>query len=103
MSRLACAFEIPVTVTRRVLKLTRRPCHRRLGHPVTDTAREEAHRTNARCDAHRDDRDFGDRFPNLSTQHLHEPGLRHSQVAFVLCSSEADFHKIKTVRTNAMP
>jgi hypothetical protein len=61
------AFEFPVTVTRRVLKLTRQPCHRRLGHPVTDAALEEAQRASA------------------------------------WCSSEADFHKIKTVRTNAMP
>jgi hypothetical protein len=31
------------------------------------------------------------------------PGLRRSRVASDLCSSEADFDKIKTVRANAMP
>ncbi|MCH0559380.1 MULTISPECIES: hypothetical protein [Streptomyces] len=46
---------VPVTVACRVLKLARRPYHRRLDQPVTDAMLEEAYRTNMLLDAHRDD------------------------------------------------
>jgi putative transposase len=53
---------IPVTVTCRVLKLTRRPCYRWLERPVTDGEFEQAARANALFDAHREDPGFGYRF-----------------------------------------
>ncbi len=54
---------VPVTVACRVLKLARQPYYRRLDQPVTDAVLEEAHRANALFDAHRDDPEFGYRFP----------------------------------------
>ncbi|MFD4948593.1 hypothetical protein ACFWNT_40335 [Streptomyces sp. NPDC058409] len=57
------AGRIPVTVTCQVLKLTTQPHYRRLGHPVTNTVLKEAHRANASFDAHRDNPEFGYRFP----------------------------------------
>ncbi|MFE4686586.1 hypothetical protein ACFRNJ_38320 [Streptomyces sp. NPDC056721] len=61
MKELA-AGGIPVTVTCRVLQLARQPYHRWLSQPVTDAVLEEASRTNALSDAHRDDSEFGYRF-----------------------------------------
>ncbi|WGP04656.1 IS3 family transposase [Bacillus subtilis] len=52
---------IPVTVTCRVLKLSRQPYYRWLKHPVTDAELVEAYRANALFDAHRDDPEFGHR------------------------------------------
>ena len=52
---------IPVTVTCRVLKLSRQPYYRWLAHPVTDSEVVEAYRANALFDAHRDDPEFGRR------------------------------------------
>lgn len=51
---------IPVTVTRRVLKLSRQPYYRWLG-PITDSEVVEAYRANALFDAHKDDPEFGHR------------------------------------------
>ncbi|MFI6653821.1 IS3 family transposase [Streptomyces sp. NPDC050529] len=53
---------VPVTVACRVLKLARQPLYRWLDKPVTDAAVEEAYRSNALFDAHREDPEFGYRF-----------------------------------------
>jgi putative transposase len=52
---------IPVTVTCRVLKLSRQPYYRWLAAPITDSEVAEAYRANALFDAHRDDPEFGHR------------------------------------------
>ncbi len=53
---------IPVTVTRRVLKLCRQHHYRWRDNPVTDPLLDEAHLTNAILDAHAGDPKFGFRF-----------------------------------------
>ena len=53
---------IPVTVTCRVLKITRAPYYRWLAQSVTPAELVEAYRANALFDAHRDDPEFGYRF-----------------------------------------
>ena len=58
MTELAAAG-IPVTVTCRVLKLSRQPYYRWLATPITPTEVVEAYRANALFDAHRDDPEFG--------------------------------------------
>lgn len=60
MSELAAAG-IPVTVTCRVLKLSRQPYYRWLAAPITASEVAEAYRANALFDAHRDDPEFGHR------------------------------------------
>lgn len=55
------AAGIPVTVTRRVLKLSRQPYYRWLTDPVTPSEVVEVYRANALFDAHRDDLEFGHR------------------------------------------
>ncbi|GAA2518628.1 hypothetical protein [Rarobacter incanus] len=60
MTELAEA-EIPVTVTCRVLKLSRQPYYRWLAAPITPSELVEAYRANAIFDAHRDDPEFGHR------------------------------------------
>ena len=52
---------IPVTVTCRVLKLSRQPYYRWLQGPITPSELVEAYRANALFDAHRDDPEFGHR------------------------------------------
>jgi transposase InsO family protein len=52
---------IPVTVTCRVLKLSRQPYYRWLAAPITESEVVEAYRANALFDAHRDDPEFGHR------------------------------------------
>lgn len=52
---------IPVTVTCRVLKLSRQPYYRWVASPVTDAEITEAYRANALFDAHHDDPEFGHR------------------------------------------
>src|SRR5699024_755401 len=52
---------IPVTVTCRVLKLSRQPYYRWLQDPVTGAELVEAYRANALFDAHRHDPEFGHR------------------------------------------
>jgi putative transposase len=52
---------IPVTVTCRVLKLSRQPYYRWLNQPVTNAELVEAYRANALFDAHKDDAEFGHR------------------------------------------
>ena len=58
MSELA-ADGIPVTVTCRVLKLSRQPYYRWLAAPVTEAEVTQAYRANALFDAHHDDPEFG--------------------------------------------
>jgi putative transposase len=53
---------ISVTVTCRVLKISRQPYYRWLANPVTDAEVTAAYRANALFDAHRDDPEFGYRF-----------------------------------------
>jgi transposase InsO family protein len=53
---------VPVTVTRRVLKLCRAQYYRWLNEPITDRQLDEAWLANAIFDAHRDDPEFGYRF-----------------------------------------
>ena len=60
MTELAAAG-IPVTVTCRVLKLSRQPYYRWLADPITSSEVVEAYRANALFDAHRDDPEFGHR------------------------------------------
>lgn len=60
MTELAAAG-IPVTVTCRVLKLSRQPYYRWLANPITPSEVVEAYRANALFDAHRDDPEFGHR------------------------------------------
>ena len=52
---------IPVTVTCRVLTLSRQPYYRWLRLPVTNAELIEAYRANALFDAHKDDAEFGHR------------------------------------------
>ena len=60
MTELAAAG-IPVTVTCRVLKLSRQPYYRWLAVPITPSEVVEAYRANALFDAHREDPEFGHR------------------------------------------
>ena len=60
MTELAAAG-IPVTVTCRVLKLSRQPYYRWLAAPITPSEVVEAYRANALFDAHKDDPEFGHR------------------------------------------
>jgi len=53
---------VPVTVTCRVLKISRQPYNRWLVCPITDVELDEAYLANAIFDAHRDDPEFGYRF-----------------------------------------
>ena len=54
-------IEIPVTVTCRVLKLSRQPYYRWLANPITDSEVVEAYRADALSNAHQDDPEFGHR------------------------------------------
>ncbi|QYG10462.1 hypothetical protein [Microbacterium sp. PAMC22086] len=58
MTELA-ASGIPVTVTCRVLKLSRQPYYRWLADPIRPSEVVEAYRANALFDAHKDDPEFG--------------------------------------------
>lgn len=53
---------IPVTVTCRVLNLSRQPYYRWLNQPISNTGLNKAHLANTVFDAHRDDPEFGYRF-----------------------------------------
>ncbi|WNB87911.1 IS3 family transposase [Glutamicibacter protophormiae] len=61
VSELA-ADGIPVSVSLRVLKLSRQPYYRWRNQGVTTAELAEAYRANALFDAHRDDPEFGSRF-----------------------------------------
>ncbi|PDQ34287.1 MAG: hypothetical protein B5766_11605 [Candidatus Lumbricidophila eiseniae] len=60
VSELAAAG-IPVTVTCRVLKLSRQPYYRWRADPIMPSEVVEAYRANALFDAHKDDPEFGHR------------------------------------------
>lgn len=60
--RELAADGIPVAVTCRVLGIARQPYYRWLADPITTTDLEQAYRSNALFDAHRDDPEFGYRF-----------------------------------------
>jgi hypothetical protein len=53
---------VPVTVTCRVLKISRQPYYRWVDSPLTDAELDEVWLANAIVDAHRDDPEFGYRF-----------------------------------------
>lgn len=63
---------IPVTVTCRVLKLSRQPYYRWLANPITPSEVVEAYRANALFDAHRDDPEFGHRLLADEARHVGE-------------------------------
>lgn len=83
MKELA-ADEIPVTVTCRVLKLSRQPYYRWLNNAVTVADRIEAQRANALFDAHRDDPEFGYRFLADEAEAAGEP--MSGRTAWRICS-----------------
>jgi putative transposase len=56
-------IRVPVSVTCRVLKIARQPYYRWFEQPVTAAELHEAYLANAIFDAHRDDPEFGYRFP----------------------------------------
>lgn len=64
---------IPVTVTCRVLKLSRQPYYRWLKDPITLSEVVEAYRANALFDAHRDDPEFGHRLLADEAREAGEP------------------------------
>jgi len=66
------AAGIPVTVTCRVLKLSRQPYYRWLAGPITDSEVVEAYRANALFDAHKDDPEFGHRLLADEARHAGE-------------------------------
>jgi putative transposase len=76
---------IPVTVTCRVLKIARQPYYRWLAHPVTDTELDEACRSNALFDAHKDDPEFGYRYLLDEARDAGEPMA--ARTAWRICSS----------------
>ena len=62
-----------MTVTCRVLKLSRQPYYRWLADPITNTEAVEAYRANALFDAHRDDPEFGHRLLADEAREAGEP------------------------------
>ncbi|GAA4970516.1 hypothetical protein GCM10023225_10660 [Kineococcus glutinatus] len=71
--RELAAEGIPVAITCRVLKIARQHYYRWLAQPVTPAELEEAYRTNALHDAHREDPEFGYRY-------LHEEAAEAGEV-----------------------
>ncbi|MGV0869106.1 IS3 family transposase [Corynebacterium kalidii] len=67
------AAGIPVTVTCRVLKLSRQPYCRWLADPVTPNEVVEAYRANALFDAHKDSPEFGHRLLADEARDVGEP------------------------------
>lgn len=61
-----------MTVTCRVLKLSRQPYYRWLANPITPSEVVEAYRANALFDAHRDDPEFGHRLLADEARHVGE-------------------------------
>lgn len=96
MSELA-VDGVPVSVTLRVLKLSRQPYYRWLARPVTDAELVTAHRANALFDAHRDDPEFGYRF---LADEARDAGVSMSErTAWKICSQNrwwSAFGKKKT-------
>jgi len=80
---------IPVTVTCRVLNLSRAPYYRWLADPVTDSEWRQAHLANALFDAHRDDPEFGYRF--LADEARAVGHVFADRTAWKLCSANSWF------------
>ena len=78
---------IPVTVTCRVLKLSRQPYYRWLANPVTAAELKRAYRANALFDAHRDDPEFGYRF--LADEAREAGQAMAERTAWRICSANA--------------
>ena len=76
---------VPVTVTCRVLNLTRQPYYRWLANPVTNAELVEAYRANALFHAHRDDPEFGYRFLLDEARDAGEPMA--DRTAWRICSN----------------
>ena len=76
---------IPVTVTCRVLKITRAPYYRWLARPVTNAELDWAYRANALFDAHRDDPEFGYRY--LLDEARAAGEAMSDRTAWALCSA----------------
>ena len=76
---------VPVTVTCRVLKIARQPYYRWLASPLSAAVLEEAYRSNALFDAHRDDPEFGYRFLVDEAQNAGESMA--ARTAWRICSS----------------
>jgi putative transposase len=76
---------IPVTVTCRVLKITRAPYYRWLTKPMTTAELVEAYRANALFDAHRDDPEFGYRYLLDEARAVGEPMT--ARTAWAICSA----------------
>ncbi|MET8354428.1 DDE-type integrase/transposase/recombinase [Micromonospora sp. NPDC005206] len=83
MSELA-ADGIPVAVTCRVLKIARQPYYRWLARRVTAAELEQAYRTDALFDAHRDDPEFGYRFLADEARAAGQPMVERT--AWKICS-----------------
>lgn len=75
---------VPVTVTCRVLKITRAPYYRWLAAPVTDAEWAAAHRANALFDAHTDDPEFGHRL--LADEAREQGQVMANRTAWRICS-----------------
>ena len=78
---------IPVTMTCQVLKIARQPYYRWLENPITTAELDEAYRTNALFDAHRDDPEFGYRFFVDKARDAGE--LMTPRTAWKICSSNS--------------
>ena len=76
---------IPVTVTCRVLKMSRQPYYRWLAAPVTTAELARAYRANALHDAHTDDREFGYRLLVDEAADAGQPMA--ARTAWAICSS----------------
>jgi len=74
---------IPVTVTRRVLKIAHQPYYRWLQAPVTAADLTAAHRANALFDAHRDDPALSYRF--LADEAAIAGQVRSQRTAWKIC------------------
>ena len=74
-----------LTVSCRVLKLSRQPYYRWLAAPVPDTDLVEAYRANALFDAHRDDPEFGYRYLADEAEASGQPMA--ARTAWRVCSS----------------
>ncbi|WP_206447218.1 IS3 family transposase [Agrococcus sp. KRD186] len=79
------ASGIPVTVTCRVLKLSRQPYYRWLAGPITVSETVEAYRANALFDAHHDDPEFGHRL--LADQAREEGEAMSDRTAWKITSA----------------
>jgi putative transposase len=80
---------VPVTVTCRVLKITRQPYYRWLAKPVGSAELVRAYRADALFDAHRDDPEFGYRFLVDEARDAGEPMA--DRTAWKICSQHGWF------------